>query len=114
MTLLTGSHRAGPCATCRHANQGTVDFAEGHLFCEIDKQPKRRDQTCDVVRNLPLALPFDPEALRPYYLYERFDGENGTYTQLQDIALVAEDASPELQAWARKEVDTGRHESDDP
>lgn len=70
------SRTAGPCRLCRHANQGTVDLAEGHLFCGQIAQPKSRDDTCTVTVPAPRRTGEPVEAWASYFLFERFDGEN--------------------------------------
>jgi len=100
-TLLTLSREPGPCRTCRHANQGTVDLAEGHLFCEVAPRhgpaPVGRDATC--TQRLP-----DDESLRHLrglWFYEPFTSANGTWGRLQDTRLLPPAASPELRAQMR-------------
>lgn len=100
-TLLTLSRAPGPCIACRHANQGTADLAEGHLFCQISAAwgpaPARRDATCT------RRVPDDPSFLhlRGLWFHEPFTGANGTWDRLEDSRLLPPDASPELRAQMR-------------
>ncbi|MBK6687547.1 MAG: hypothetical protein IPG45_23950 [Deltaproteobacteria bacterium] len=98
-TLITATKSPGTCTTCRHSNQATRDFDEGHLFCWMDKQPKRHSQPCDVSRALPNAWPMGaPTRWSSYHLYEPFNGENGTYGRSTDLRVMAEDAPEPLRA----------------
>ena len=95
-TLVVASQTPGRCKECRHSNQGTVDFAEGKLLCWIAKTPKRAEQECDVTLPLPSRLGQDPATFQTYYLFEPFDGENGTHGVSQDLRILAEDADDGL------------------
>ena len=95
-TLLTLTRTPGNCGECRHANQGTVDFGEGKLFCAVRYRTKRREQPCDEQMPLPRRA-FQPIAeFTLYHLFERYDGTNCTYDRLQDTRMLAEDADAEL------------------
>lgn len=74
--IFTASPRPGPCTECRHANQGTVDFAEGHLFCGRAHATRTRAATCDVTVKLPRRAGAPQAEWGTYYLFERFDGQN--------------------------------------
>jgi hypothetical protein len=103
-TLILATKTPGTCAECRHSNQGTADFAEGHAFCWMDKNPKRREQTCDVVRPLPKSASDPVAKWSPYFLYEPYDGENGTYDRATDLRIIAEDADEPLKRSLRANV----------
>jgi hypothetical protein len=103
-TLITGTRSPGTCATCRHSNQETVDFREGHLFCWMDRQTKGDAQRCDVIRPLPKSTRDAVEAWTPYYLYEPYDGKNGTYDRTQDLRIVAEDADDDIRRSLRADI----------
>ncbi|MEM6989344.1 MAG: hypothetical protein AAF721_02565 [Myxococcota bacterium] len=99
-TLLIATTTSGPCRECRHANQGTVDFSEGILFCWFAKASKRATQQCDVA--IPLFRSISAEgAPRSYYIFEPFRGDNGTYGVSEDLRILAEDADPRLRASLR-------------
>ena len=60
----------------------------------------RRDQACDVA--LPLTAKIgDPGAASTYFLFERFDGDNGTYDVSEDLRIIAEDADDGLRKSLR-------------
>lgn len=93
-TLVIATRTPGKCTECRHSNQGTVDFEEGKLFCGFAKEPKTATQTCDVT--LPLRAQLDSNAVETYYLYEPYDGDNGTFAKTEDLRILAEDADEGL------------------
>lgn len=103
-TLVIGTKSQGGCETCRHANQGTADFAEGHAFCWIDKHTKQRAQRCDVELRLPKSSKEPVARWEAYFMYEAFDGANGTYDRATDLRMLAEDAEPALQHTLRAHV----------
>jgi len=90
-TLCIASRTPGNCAGCRHANQGTVDFAEGLILCRWDVKKKGDEQVCDVQVELPQDV--GDKSRQPYFLYEPFDGNNATWYSYEDGRLLAEDAS---------------------
>jgi hypothetical protein len=97
-TLLFVTKAGGPCRACRHANQGTVDFREGRVRCWKDDQPKTADQRCDVSVKAPRHLRDDPPSgWATYFLFEPFDGKNGTWGVGEDYRVVSEDADHEVQ-----------------
>lgn len=97
--LMVLSSRPGKCADCRHSNQGTVDFGEGHLVCAVDQRPKRADQTCDVQMSAPRTVPIGaPASWKKYFASERFDGSNSTYGITADFRVLAPDADQALRA----------------
>jgi hypothetical protein len=100
-TLCIASKEPGVCGKCRHSNQGTVDFAEGHVFCSWISGARHPAYVCDVRLPLPRGQGLAPE---PYYLYEPYDGTNGTWGRRQDTRLLAPDASPELRAQLQADV----------
>ncbi len=93
-TLVIATKTPGPCTACRHANQGTVDFAEGKLFCWFAKATKTATQQCDVT--LPLRKSTKSTEVETYYLFERYDGDNGTFAESEDLRILAEDADEDL------------------
>jgi hypothetical protein len=106
-TLLVATRTPGACRACRHANQGTADMSEGHVFCQIDDGVKALDRACDVARPLPrtqAALAGDPSAWATYHFYEPYDGANGTWGRLQDVRLMAEDADEGIRRGLRADV----------
>jgi hypothetical protein len=70
------SRNAGPCQLCRHANQGTVDFTEGHLFCGKLGEPRSRDDTCSVRIHAQKRAGQPVAEMTLYYLFERYNGSN--------------------------------------
>ena len=97
-TLVVATKRAGACAACRHTNQGTVDFSEGLLFCAIAKRPKPSSQECDVTVPLGRTKSTPLAAFERYFMFEPYDGDNGTFDRAEDLRIVAEDADDELRA----------------
>ncbi|UCC73052.1 MAG: hypothetical protein JSV86_00365 [Gemmatimonadota bacterium] len=93
-TLCIASRSPGRCTTCRHANQDTVDFTEGRICCGWDGKPKAADQTCDVAVQIPRDV--GGKGTDRYFVFEPYDGGNGTWGKLEDTRILAEDASPEL------------------
>jgi hypothetical protein len=101
-TLVIATKSPENCAKCRHSNQGTVDFREGHLLCWMDKQTKRPETRCDVVRHLPRSTSMDdPKSWSSYFLYQPFDGSNCTYDKSTDLRIIAEDADEALKRSLR-------------
>jgi hypothetical protein len=103
-TLLIASATPGPCARCRHSNQGTADFAEGHLFCQMDGATKRRDQDCQVELRLPRHARSERSSWGRYFAFEEYDGRNGTYGRLENARLMAEDADDELRTFLQADI----------
>ena len=100
-TLCIASREPGVCGKCRHSNQGTVDFGEGHVFCSWVPGARHPAYSCD----LQLPLPRDPGGpSSPYYLFEPFDGSNCTWGRRQDSRLLAPDAGPELRAALQADI----------
>ena len=95
-TLCVATRRPGTCATCRHANQETADFREGHVFCQWEGKPKQLTQQCDV--RVALARAVGGKTHNEYFMYEPFDGKNCTWTSFQGGRIMAEDAEPALRA----------------
>lgn len=92
LTYLLASSTAGRCSDCRHSNQETVDFNEGHIFCELDSSGKKTQQTCTVERDL--FVTDEHGGTRRYFLFEPYDGANGTFGRLENRRIVRpEDAS---------------------
>ena len=100
-TLLTLSRAPGLCGTCRHANRGTVDFQEGHVFCELGGAARHVNFPCDQQVPLTRAVAAAPET---YYCYEAFDGRNGTWGRLQDARMLAQDADEEMRRALRADI----------
>ncbi|MFO0724375.1 MAG: hypothetical protein U1E65_11365 [Myxococcota bacterium] len=96
-TLVIATRAPGTCTTCRHSNQETQDFEEGHLFCWMAKEPRRPSQPCDVTRRLPQNSTQDPSSWAEYHLYQPYDGANGTFGRSTDLRMMAEDADEGLQ-----------------
>src|SRR5262245_36409719 len=94
-TLLVVSLRPGTCGTCRHANQGTTDFKEGIVFCQLADGGRAPDSVCDQQR-MALPAPGPASTARTYFCYERFDGTNGTWRHLENTRVLACDADPEM------------------
>src|SRR5258708_30031650 len=94
-SILCVAHKqAGRCSDCRHANQDTCDFAEGHVFCRWLDEPRRKESEC----NAPIDLFPEPGGeSRRYFFFERFTGDNGTYGIHADFRLLPEDAHLDLQ-----------------
>ncbi len=93
-TLVIATKSPGRCEQCRHANQGTVDIAEGKAFCWFAKTPKKASQRCDVT--LPLRTSIASSSVDRYYLFEAYDGDNGTFDKSEDLRILAEDADASL------------------
>lgn len=100
-TLLTVSRTAGKCGECRHANQGTVDFSEGLVFCQRGGGRRTRDSEC--TERIP-AMATPGGALAVYFLFEPFDGSNGTWGALQDARVLAEDADVQMRSDLRADT----------
>ena len=88
-TLCIVTRQPGACGDCRHANQGTADFRENHVFCQWDRRPRRTELRCDVSRML---SPSQTGADAEYFMFETFDGTNCTWHRVQDSRILAEDA----------------------
>ncbi len=99
-TLCVASATAGRCGGCRHSNQGTADAAEGHVFCSWGGGARTPSTPCDREITLPLDISADAP-FAPYFLYESYDGRNGTWGRREDTRLLAPDASPALRASLR-------------
>ena len=56
------------CETCRHANQVTIDFEDGLLFCSL-RNGIRNGMVCDVIINTSRG---------DYYLYEQYEKKPNT------------------------------------
>ena len=92
--LVVAHERPGSCDACRHANQETADFAEGHIFCRIDGQSKQRAQPC----NLTVELARETNGvLSRYFFFDPFTGDNCTFGLRGDFRVLAENASYEVQ-----------------
>ena len=91
-TLLILSLTPGTCGSCRHANQGTVDFAEGHIFCKWGGPPRQAGQHCNQHMVAPRTL--SGPLLPNYYFYEPFNDNNCTWGLVGDYRILAEDAEP--------------------
>ena len=96
--LCVAAVEPGECRNCRHANQGTADFAEGHVFCRWDDRPRRRATLCNATMDLPRTM---GGAAERAYLYERFDGGNGTFAKSIDVRVIAADCDLEIKKAAR-------------
>src|SRR5690349_5293781 len=92
--LLIVSLNPGTCGSCRHANQGTTDFAENHIFCKRGGPPRQPDQLCNqsMVASPSLYGPLLPN----YFFYEPYDGTNATWQFVGDYRILAEDAEPAM------------------
>jgi hypothetical protein len=99
--LGIASIEPGVCGQCRHSNQGTVDFAEGHVFCSWTSGARHRNYGCDVRMSLPRDR---TSGWTEYYLFEPFDTTNGTWGRLQDSRLLAPAASPQQRAALQADV----------
>jgi hypothetical protein len=95
--LLIVSLSPGTCGSCRHANQGTADFAERHIFCKWGGPPLQAEQLC----NQSMLAPRTPGGpLVPnYYFYEAYDGTNCTRQYMGDYRILAEDADPAMREY---------------
>jgi hypothetical protein len=102
-TLCVASKEPGVCGHCRHANQGTADFAEKHVFCGWVSGARHPNYTCDVKRHLPRESSADGN-FAEYFLYEPYDGTNGTWGRRQDTRLLAPDASAELRKALQADI----------
>ncbi len=73
MAILCHATRApGTCGTCRHSNQGTEDFTEGMVACQLGSGGLTVATRCQVDFK-------PPDRDVPYFMYEPYDGENGTW-----------------------------------
>ena len=92
--LLIVGLSPGTCGSCRHANQGTADFFERHIFCKWGGPPRQPDQLCNQRMMAVPALrgPIVPD----YYYYESYDGANCTWQYIGDYRILAEDAEPSM------------------
>lgn len=97
-TLCVATRTPGACGGCRHANQGTADFAEGRVFCGYKKALVSAEQTCDAGLPLPRSASTPVAEFQRYFLFEPFDGHNGTYGVAEDLRILAEDADADLRA----------------
>jgi hypothetical protein len=104
-TLVIVTERPGSCATCRHANQRTLDFRKGIVACGIDGNLKRAKQRCDVSRRIPSRSPIGPESTwKKYFFHQKYNGKNCTFGKAQDLRVLAEDADGLLRASLRADV----------
>ena len=94
--LCVASQTQGRCRDCRHANQGTRDFAEGLVLCAWDHGSRRLDTPCDVKLELPRRA--GGERVAGYYLFERYDGANGAWLFRGDRRMLAADADASQRA----------------
>ena len=95
--LLIVSLNPGTCGSCRHANQGTADFAERHIFCKWGGPPRQADQLCN---QRMMAVPALGGPVVPnYYYYEPYDGVNSTWEYVGDYRVLAEDAEPAMRKY---------------
>lgn len=92
--LLTVTRKPQTCGTCRHANQRTVDFAEGHIFCQRGGPPRGYDQLCDQ-EFVACRIRFGPVE-SGYFLYEPYDGTNCTWDYRGDYRILADDADESM------------------
>ena len=92
--LLIVSLAPGTCGSCRHANQGTVDFAERHIFCGRGGPPRQPDQLCN--QNMAAVPTLYGPVVPNYYYYEPYDGTNCTWHFFGDFRILAEDAEPAM------------------
>lgn len=92
--LLVVSLSPGTCGSCRHANQGTIDYSEKHIFCKWGGPSRQPDQLCNQRMMAVPALrgPIVPD----YYYYESYDGANCTWQYIGDYRILAEDAEPSM------------------
>lgn len=95
-TLLVVARTPGACAECRHANQGTIDYAEGKLRCGLRRKTKRLGQQCDERMPAPRRPGQRVGHWSLYYFFSPFDGHNGTYGSVEDTRILAEDADDQL------------------
>lgn len=70
----------------------------------MDRRAKQRDQRCDVERPLPKRASDPIARWELYFLYEPFDGANGTYDRATDLRMLAFDADDSLKRALRSEV----------
>ncbi len=100
-TLLIVSRRPGRCGQCRHANQGTVDFREGRVFCQMGGDRRFAESECD--QQTPAMPVYQGDLVPGYFMYEPFTGANGTWCNIQDRRLLAEDADERMRQYMRIE-----------
>ncbi len=93
--VFVASKSPGPCAECRHANQGTADFAEGRLFCGRSAGDRTRASMCDVIVPLPRYAGETYNTWGRYYLFERYNGSNAVATAPFNATVLAEDRAPD-------------------
>jgi hypothetical protein len=103
-TLAVLTKKPGTCLTCRHSNQGTLDFSEGLAFCWIAKSTKRPTQTCDVTQILPRHPGTDLKTWETYAFYQPYDGTNGTYEKSEDLRLLADDADEDMKRTQQADI----------
>src|SRR5687768_3434622 len=104
-TLVIVSEKPGLCATCRHANQRTLDFRKGLVACAIDGNVKRPKQRCDVSGRVPSrALLGAQSSWKKYFFHQKYDGKNCTFGKIQDLRVLAEVADALLRATLRADV----------
>ena len=94
--LLVVTRSPKSCGTCRHANQETVDFAEGHIFCKWGGPARQYDQLC----NQPIIACCTrfSELEQGYYYYEDYSGINCTWLFSCDYRVLADDADESMRA----------------
>jgi hypothetical protein len=88
--LLIVTKNPGACGSCRHANQGTADFAEQHIFCKWGGPARQPAQLCDKPAVAVPAL-YGP-LVSDYFYYQAYDGANCTWQYSGDYRILAEDA----------------------
>jgi hypothetical protein len=92
--IFVASKSPGPCAECRHANQGTADFAEGRLFCGRIPGDRTRASMCDAIVPLPRYAGQPYETWGRYYLFECYNGVNAVTEAPFNATVLAEDREP--------------------
>ncbi|MCC6809995.1 MAG: hypothetical protein IT381_21375 [Deltaproteobacteria bacterium] len=68
---VKASREPGVCFACRHANQNTEDYEKEYVFCQFQPGKREWKSPCDMTLTL--------EDGKTAYLYEPFDGKNGTW-----------------------------------
>ena len=94
--LLVVTRSPGTCGTCRHANHGTVDIAEQHIFCKWGGPPIQAEHVCD--KGIVACRTKNGPPEEGYYFYEIYDGTNCTWGFHADYRILADDADESMRA----------------
>ncbi len=100
--LLVVTRNPGTCGGCRHANQSTVDFAEGLVFCQFGGGVRSAGSPCDQPA---CAVPRVRGPVEDgYYYWEPYAGSNGTWGYRGDSRILAEDADEAMRASLQADI----------